>query len=401
MSVARDIAVGAPDEAAYVERALSHLWPADGGLPTTMLALPSRAAPRLLVRPAPARVSARAVRALTSDRSVRSILRREVVAAGLRVGAGSLLARRHGFTVGAGGIDAYLADLLGTPVHVAMSIGPPRANRKPVLAVLRPDGEVIAYAKVGLDDLPRVLVRHEAGALRRLADAMLTSVTVPHLLHGGRWNGVDLLVQSALPTARARPVAPDRLIAAGREIAAIHAGRCELASSPAWHRMSRTLADLSGPRAGVLRHHAAEVERQFGTRVVDVGTWHGDWTPWNVVATPDAVLAWDWERFAQGVPVGYDALHHHVQEGAVGRRIREIAPWLAGSAARVLAPYGVEPASAAAVTSAYLLEIGSRYVADGQDVAGPRLGRIEDWLLPALTTFGEGHARQSTGRDGP
>ena len=33
----------------------------------------------------------------------------------------------------------------------------------------------------------------------------------------------------------------------------------------------------------------------------------------------DTVLAWDWERFAGGVPVGFDALHYDLQPRALGR----------------------------------------------------------------------------------
>ena len=28
----------------------------------------------------------------------------------------------------------------------------------------------------------------------------------------------------------------------------------------------------------------------------------------------DALLVWDWERFATGVPLGFDAVHHELQK---------------------------------------------------------------------------------------
>ena len=48
---------------------------------------------------------------------------------------------------------------------VSLRIGPPRANRKPVLELLSPGGEVLGFAKVGVTGLTRELVRAEAAAL--------------------------------------------------------------------------------------------------------------------------------------------------------------------------------------------------------------------------------------------
>src|SRR5699024_6211437 len=78
-------------------------------------------------------------------------------------------------------------------------VGPPRANRKPVLLLLTPGGRAIGYAKVAINDLTSRLVRAEAEALRHLDNTRLRNVTVPRLLHEGEWNGHPLLVQEALP----------------------------------------------------------------------------------------------------------------------------------------------------------------------------------------------------------
>ena len=50
----------------------------------------------------------------------------------------------------------------------------------------------------------------------------------------------------------------------------------------------------------------------------------------------------------------------------------------------LLAPFGLDPADAAAVGRLYLVELAARYLLDGQAAAGARLGRVERWLLPAL-----------------
>jgi hypothetical protein len=69
------------------------------------------------------------------------------------------------------------------------------------------------------------------------------------------------------------------------------------------------------------------------------GTWHGDWGPWNMRATPDRLLVWDWERSGDGVPLGFDLLHFGYQTAfqglrqppaeAAARSLRRAAPLLA------------------------------------------------------------------------
>ena len=57
--------------------------------------------------------------------------------------------------------------------------------------------------------------------------------------------------------------------------------------------------------------HVRRVERRHGGTPVAVGPWHGDFRPWNVEATPDGLLVWDWERWAPDAVVGLDAVHYH------------------------------------------------------------------------------------------
>ena len=58
---------------------------------------------------------------------------------------------------------------------------------------------------------------------------------------------------------------------------------------------------------------AAALESRPARRRLAFGAWHGDWTPWNMASTAGGLLVWDWERFATGVPVGFDALHYWLQ----------------------------------------------------------------------------------------
>jgi hypothetical protein len=116
------------------------------------------------------------------------------------------------------------------------------------------------------------------------------------------------------------------------------------------------------------------------------GAWHGDWSPWNMASTTGGLLVWDWERFATGVPVGFDALHHWLQS-EVGPQHRD--PLAAAAdvfehAAPLLAPFGIDVAHARLTAALYLADVATRYLVDRQAQAGAPLGAPGTWLIPAL-----------------
>ena len=123
-------------------------------------------------------------------------------------------------------VAAYLNAALGRDVLVSLRIGPPRANRKPVLQLLAADGGLAGFAKIGVTELTRDLVRAEAAALALLGAARLDHLAVPRLIHHGQWRGHEVLVQAGLS-----------------------------GSGPAanWAQLSAAMAEL----AGVAGHHQA------------------------------------------------------------------------------------------------------------------------------------------------
>jgi hypothetical protein len=270
-----------------------------------------------------------------------------------------------------------------------MYLGAPRANRKPVLQVLTPDGRTVAYVKVGVDPLTCRLVRAEATALRTLAEADLVLSTVPAVLHSGQWNGLELLVQSPLPVAgnRERP-SPERIAAAQREVAAVGSTPAgPLALSPYWSDLVGRIAALpDSPAARTLADLVPRVEKVVGEVPLALGAWHGDWTPWNTALAGDRLLVWDWERFATGVPVGFDALHWALQTDLVTHLADpgESASRSLVTAGEVLEPFGLSTEQVRATGVAYLAELAARYLADRQSEAGARLGDVGSWLLPAV-----------------
>ncbi|WP_433300841.1 hypothetical protein ACQP2F_04405 [Actinoplanes sp. CA-030573] len=374
---------------------LLYPWPCrTDGSPGTPIAeylvVPDARRPRLLVPAESRKVAAAAVRRYAEPQSRAAKLKRGAVVAAVRTGASAVLLRDRVRVTGpySSSIDGYLSERLGRELSVSVHIGPARANRKPVLQLIGPEGDTFGFGKLATGPLTQTLVRAETAALTALASSGLTKLTVPRVLHAGEWRGLPVLIQSALPVWLPRaPLTPRRLVAAMLDIA----GCCgfttaALASSPYWHELRARIAAVSdrpecaglGPAAELLVKHVGDATFRFGA-------WHGDWAPWNMANLADALLVWDWERFATGVPIGFDAVHHELQ-----RRIqttgdaRDAVEQTVRRSGELLAPFGVPPAEREATALLYLVDLAVRYLTDRQAEAGARLGVLGTWLLPVL-----------------
>ncbi len=191
MATVTEPAGRATDRNGYLRETLAVLWPgpsdagpgsqpapepgarpgraARGSGQTEFLLVPNATRPVLLVPRRPRRAAAAALRHYKASAAGRRRLLFRSLALGAQLGLGDVLP--HRITVGSAGtgpdadVVAYLRGVLGREVVVSLRIGPPRANRKPVLELLSPGGEVLGFAKVGVTDLTRQLVRTEAAAL--------------------------------------------------------------------------------------------------------------------------------------------------------------------------------------------------------------------------------------------
>lgn len=353
--------------------------------------LPGTRRPRLLV-PSDRRASAAAVRRYGEPGSVKTWAGTRMLALALTCGAGEAgLGGRLRIRVPAGAetIEAHLSSVLDRDVLISTHLGASRANRKPVLQLLTARGEAAGFAKVSINPLTRDLIRAERAALDTLATENFTGLSVPRVLHHGSWQGHDVLILSALPVWRSRRrLRPGQLAAAMAEVAAVGghshgrvAGsaylgrlRSRLAAAPAGADRTALGTALDTATAA-----AAEAELTFGA-------WHGDWTGWNMACTAGGLLVWDWERFTQGVPFGFDLLHYRLQSAVIRRRQppRAAAADCIGAAAATLAPLGVPAAEARLTAILYLADLSARYLADRQAEAGARLGSPGTWLIPAI-----------------
>jgi hypothetical protein len=379
----------------YLHDLAASLWPAPAvvaqrlgrrhpeGVISEFVCVPNAARPKLLVPAGSRRAAAGAVRRYSDLTSVTALVRTEGLRLALRTGLGQCLMRDRmrittAESAGAATIQSYLEDCLGEPVFLGLSVGPVRANRKPILAILRGDGTTLAFAKVGINDVTRALVRAEGVALRSLDRGPSSCVRAPDVLHHGQFNDLEVLVLGALPTAgprlrRGRPA----VVSAMKEIAERPGVSSQpLSDSSYVEKLAATLEESPSPSAERLATALKTLRSRWNGQQVRFGSWHGDWTPWNMSATDDHVSVWDWERYRQGVPLGFDALHYHLHLGRTRLSADAAVQRLRRDAGTVLEPFEVSPDAVSAVLSCYAVDVATRYLSDAQTLSDTM------WELP-------------------
>lgn len=400
--------------AEYLAETVRLLWPPPGAVTTgragangspagttvvsEFLALPDLAHARLLLPLRARRAAAAVAHRYAEPWSPVRRMRARAMSLALSSGAAGLLLRDRvtvAAPAGANGaydsIETLLAGVVGHPVAVGLYVTRPRANRKPLLQVLTDDGVLVAFAKVGVDDFTRDLVTGEARALRAVGCRPRRSFTVPDVLDLRGWHGLQVLTLSALPVHERRATLDaGRLAVVATEIAAT-AGT-ELAAPALSSYVQRLRVRLRALPSGTGQRLAAAVDGildAHGAAPLPFAAWHGDLTPWNMATLRDTVLVWDWERYETGVPLGFDLVHHHVQQhllapGAdVGALVRE----LPRRTSAALGSVGLDLREATTCAALYLVDIAARYVHDRQDEAGA-MAAVLSTLLDAIGDLG-------------
>ncbi len=353
--------------------------------------LPRHADPRLLL-PADRRAGAAAVRHYGEPGSRTSSLRKWATWLSVTSNAATSLfpdRLRIDAPPDSPTIASYLHEALGRDFCLSMYVSDARANRKPVLQLLTPEGAPVGFAKIGVDPLTCQLVRAERDALDRLATAGLRTVSVPRVLHHGSWNGLEVLVLTPLEVMLRRHAVPQaQLWEAMQEVARV-AGieQHRTVDAEHWQRLLDRLATAPDePQRATLETALEMFHDQGSDAVLSYGSWHGDWSPWNMASTRGSLLVWDWERFTVGVPLGFDALHYWLRTEVwrKGRTPASAARDLIPRAAGLLGPFNVDARKARLTALLYLAELAARDLADRQEDAGARLGSPGAWLIPAM-----------------
>ena len=385
----------------FVAETFAAMWPGSSverwrrGEPVRYVPLPRRKRVTTLIPPSPLPVAGAALHRHRAHAS-----RRERGIALLRSGAaraGALRLVRGSLAVVAADDQESLIDKvsrdLGVEVWASIHLGPPRANRKPILHLIDRTGESVAFVKVGFNDLTQRLVQAEAKALRTLAQIELRDLAVPGLLSAGRWRQCEYLVLSPVDTESRRGIDADRRQRAMRELVMALPSRSEaLVASRWWENLRAALRDRDHSDACELVGLADRLEAAVGSNRLLMGAAHGDWAPWNMAMTGQTTVVWDWERFAQSVPVGLDSLHYAVEDAVRNQGIppRAAVHEVSAKAGSIVVGNGAQSDVGVLLMALYLFSIGERYVTDRQDLAGASRGDLTTWLLPELALLVEG-----------
>lgn len=383
--------------------------------------LPRAAHPRILVPSTPGAVAAGALRRSRVSTGLGARLRTTAAVTAARTGLLALhpdrvvirrTAPRDATEVEVAPLLDRLREVLGE-VTPAFYIGPVRAVQKPVIQLLDRRGRTIAFAKVGINEFTNSLVASEAASLQRVGAHQWNTMRVPNLLLHEQWNGHELLVQEALPDDGAPT--PQQVAAASAEIAALETPRAQtLGQTSWWHDVVRRVAaldtaassatsdaptgsDPSGSIAALASLVAAvrDLDARAAEVSVTLGCAHLDWAPWNMARAGRALGVWDWEQFASGIPLGYDAVHYAVQDAVVlaQEHPREVFAAVRRRAPELLGPLGLDPLQADQTVLLYVLDLATRYQRDRE--SGTRLSRLHTWLAPTMDSFAHdpaGHA---------
>lgn len=295
------------------------------------------------------------------------------------------LARLRVHPGGARSLYDELSEVLGERVTAAIRIGSWPHARSLVARVLDARGAVVAFAKLGIDAHGRAAVESEHATLVHLRERRFEAVDYPTPIRAARWRDAQLLVLAPLiGTAGPQHMPVDEM----RALAAVEGLTEHEIGDGAWYSsVRRRLSEVRGSAVRARLGEAADHLLRAGAGVpVRHGSWHGDWTPWNMSRTDTRVLLWDWEHFAPGVPLGFDALHYRAQELRNAGRTDHAAERSWRSEASGLLAQDAELGSnvVQVVVTAYLLEVNLRYVLDRQGTSLERTPRT-GWGLDLLT----------------
>ena len=281
------------------------LGPATGAARPDWFATVGPDGPRLLVPAAPRAALRSALHRHHDGHTVRERATRLVAAAVTPIAPGRILVPVARLDDRPSPVLAQVAAVLGVDdPRFALTLGPPRGNRKVVVQVLHTDGRVAGFAKIGHDAVTRSLVAHELDHLTRLRGSAGRLRTPPVL---GRIETTTRIVAVVghLPSGAVGRRRTDDLPALGAEVtnALGTARRMRLAETTWVQAVRDTVTDAA----------ALDLLDRWSGRELGTGLAHGDLAPWNVLRSRGTVGLIDWEYALDGTPEGLDVLRGETQ----------------------------------------------------------------------------------------
>ncbi len=276
----------------------------------------------------------------------------------------------------------HVAEILGRrSVGGVVICGPPCANRKPVVQLHDRWGRTLAFVKVAWNDLTRRLLDAERETLERLATIPDKPFRAPPVLAHGSFGEATWVALGPVSVERRRR--PDTRSVDELALAIE-------ATAPRWDGETATSPFVSGlaTASDGLRMAGAAVVKlvdRWGDQELSLRAGHGDFVPWNIQSGDPRPAVWDWERYSQAVPIGFDRIHHRVQVGWHRQR-RTIASTL--DAARIGLDHILPELSAGqrrAHLEWYVADLLTRYERDGAHQHRPEWSGVTAELSTALT----------------
>ena len=269
-----------------------------------------------------------------------------------------------------------------TDLELAIDLGGARPHAIPTFHVVTRDGAPVGFGKIAWNALTRPLVGNEARMLERLGQRTprVREFAFPALLHSGRWRDLELLIVTPAPRHQRRRLPPQLPLAATDQVGTLWGtDRLQLAHSDYWRRTRdrARLVALLGSAASPLAAAAERLEQRHGATALDFGSSHGQWVPWNMDLVEGRLYVRDWQRSADVVPRGIDAVQFiHATEQRLLRRMprREALQSTLAACRYVLPRLGIAATEAELLVALHLLEMSLRFEegrAAGADAADP------------------------------
>jgi hypothetical protein len=269
-----------------------------------------------------------------------------------------------------GSLVEVLRQQIEPSIHSAIVLwGPPRANRKPVLQLSDRRGRTVAFAKVAWNELTTELLDQEERSLRHLARIAQPGFVIPRVLGRDRFGSVEWLALSPAGVASRNSATEASAFELARMIEdTAERSTTSFSASPFLGRLSTEVSGLD-----VCEPLVAALQVRHGERGLATAAWHGDFVPWNFLSGAPQAAIWDWERYDQSVPVGFDRLHYclqmqlHRQHAATEVAVRSLLT----RCAAILPELSAEDAQLHA--ELYVAEIAARYEHDAALAESPAL----------------------------
>jgi hypothetical protein len=359
------------------------------GRGSTYVIAPARRWPRMLLPDD--RIAARgALLGGTATRSFAARRRRGAFATALRTDTAWHMVRDRVWIPGPDPLRERLEEALGGPAMIAAALRVRAPFRKPMLQVLAPTGEVVAYAKVAWNEVTALNARAEHEALLAFADADHAGLRTPEVVAMLEHRGFPVLVTRPMPEAVARyaPSDPPPPVTVTRRISEVLSlGRAPGSIDERLRsRLDAVAVALSRDgRHGAVVDAAISLRNGLDTANLPTGAWHGDWAPWNLGRENDTLWVWDWEHWRSDVPLGLDVPHFVFQQRFVAERapLDEAFAAAREASSEPLTSLGYGPDDRRTLDAIHVLEICLRYL-EAETYGAPANPRFVAGALDAL-----------------